>query len=175
MGNYLGDLLRGKELRALPLAVQRGVEMHRAIDQVTDDDPDVRALNKLVAVRHGRYAPVLTDIGFDYYLCKNWDQFGPEPFPEFSVSTYQNIIDARPLMNEKVAGYATNMAREEWLRLYTTHEGMNKVFHRLKGRLSKPELLVGVDTLLTDFAVEFNETFLLLFPRLQKLADGYRP
>lgn len=175
MGNYLGDLVKGREVSTLPPEIQRGVEMHRAIDRLTDSDSDVKELNRLIASRHGRYASVLTDIGFDFFLYRNWREFGPVAFPEFCSATYQCILRQRPLMSEKVAGYATNMAKGRWLDLYTTQRGMNEVLERLKKRLSKPELLEGVEDLLIDFEEEFNQTFLLLFPRLQTLADGYRP
>lgn len=149
--------------------------MHRAIDYLTDHDADVKALNQLIASRHGRYASVLADIGFDYFLCRNWAAFGPVPFPEFCVQTYHCILRQRPIMSEKVAGYATSMSKGKWLNMYTTTAGMNAVFQRLKTRLSRPELLDGVEYLIGDYQEDFNQTFLLLFPRLQTLANGYRP
>ena len=148
--------------------------MHRAIDLLTDTEPAVKSLNRSVANRHGRYATVLTDIGFDYQLYLNWDEFGPAPFPDFCAAAYERILRRRLVMPERVARRATGMTRERWLRIYTSEAGMNQVFERLRGRLSKPELLDGVDTLLTDYAPEFNQAFRVLFPRLQTLANGYR-
>ena len=176
VGNFLGDFIRGRgALVRLPEEVQRGVAFHRAIDSLTDADESVRALNRLLAKRHGRYAGVVSDIAFDYVLFQNWERFGPAPFPDFTRTTYAHLAAARPLMTSRVAGYVTNMVADDWLRLYTTPAGMRKVFARLLPRLSRPELLDGIDETLTFHAPDFNRAFTQLFPRLQTLADAYRP
>jgi acyl carrier protein phosphodiesterase len=154
--------------------VQRGIQMHRAIDHFTDTDPDVKALNGLVSQRHGRYASVITDICFDYFLCQNWDRFGPLEFDAFRVGSYWALHARREAMSDRVQGYIEGMLNHDWLTLYRTPEGMAHVFKRLRPRLSQPELLNGVDDLLIDHYPAFNQTFLLLFPRLQELANAYK-
>lgn len=175
MGNFLGDFVRGKQIERLPAGVQRGVQMHRAIDRLTDTDEDVRRLNQTIARRHGRYAGVLTDIAFDHYLWRNWDTFGPEPFGDFTQTAYANLYARRAYMTDRVRGYVNGMVKDDWLRLYTTRPGMQRVFDRLRPRLSRPELLTGVEDLLQDHDQAFNRTFRLLFPRLEQLAHAYRP
>ncbi len=174
-GNFLGDFVKGKAISDLPAGIQRGIAMHRAIDELTDHDPDVRELNALVAERHGRYAGVITDIGFDHFLCQNWAQFGPLEFDAFRVGTYWALHARRGVMSEHIQGYIEGMLKHDWLNLYRTEAGMSHVFQRLRPRLSQPQLLDGVEDLLTDFYPAFNQTFLALFPRLQTLADAYRP
>ncbi|MEO0732543.1 MAG: acyl carrier protein phosphodiesterase [Bacteroidota bacterium] len=149
--------------------------MHRAIDRLTDTDPDVKVLNRMLSTRHGRYASVVTDIGFDYFLWHNWEDFGPRNFTDFTTATYANLYARRDVMSTRVQGYVNGMVKDDWLRLYTTRTGMERVFYRLRPRLSRPALLDGVETVLVDFHDEFNHTFLRLFPRLQTLADAYRP
>jgi len=174
-GNFLGDFVKGKALAKLSKGVQRGIIMHRAIDHLTDHDPDVKALNQLLAVRHGRYAGVISDIGFDYFLCQNWDRFGPLAFDAFRVGTYWALHSRREHMPNRVRGYIEGMLNHDWLTLYRTTAGMAHVFERLRPRLSKPELLDGAENVVVDHYDVFNQTFLLLFPRLQTLADAYRP
>ncbi|MEM6771374.1 MAG: ACP phosphodiesterase [Bacteroidota bacterium] len=174
-GNFLGDFIKGARVKLLPEQIQRGVLMHRAIDKLTDEDPDVKALNQRVSLRHGRYAGVITDIGFDYFLWQHWATFGPVDFTKFTQSTYAALFARRAFMSERVQGYVDGMVKDDWLRLYTTEPGMMTVFNRLRPRLSRPEYLRGIDRLLTDLHDEFNQTFLLLFPRLQALANAYRP
>lgn len=173
-GNFLGDFVKGKEVATLPLGVQRGIMMHRAIDELTDQDPDVKALNQRLSVRHGRYAGVVTDIGFDHFLCLNWARFGPLAFDAFRVSTYWGLHARRQVMSKRVQGYIEGMLQHDWLTLYQTPAGMAQVFRRLRPRLSQPELLDGIDETLVTYHDDFNQTFLRLFPRLQDLADAYR-
>ncbi|MEM9261898.1 MAG: acyl carrier protein phosphodiesterase [Bacteroidota bacterium] len=174
VGNFLGDFVKGAATRKLPLGVQTGIEMHRAIDHLTDQSLEVRQLNRLISSRHGRYAGVVTDIGFDYFLWRHWESFGAGDFDAFTVSCYTNLYAQRKHMPVTVQGYVNQMVKDDWLRLYTTSGGMQKVFSRVRPRLSRPELLDGVEAVLHDYEAEFNQTFLVLFPRLQTLANAYR-
>ena len=174
VGNFVGDFVRGRELESLPAGVRRGVLLHRAIDALTDADPDVRRLNAVLHDRHGRYAPVVSDIAFDYFLHLAWEEFGPAPFPAFSQSTYAVLRQARPGLSPRLNRYVDAMVGGAWLELYTTPTGMRQVFHRLEARLSKPGLLDGVNETLRIHATLFNFTLHALFPRLQALAATYR-
>lgn len=174
VGNYLGDFVKGRAVKKLPEGIQRGIAMHRAIDRLTDEDRDVYALNRLVATRHGRYASVVTDIGFDYFLWQNWPHFGPGDFHEFRLRTYRHLGNATEHMDERVTDFVHRMTADDWLQLYTSREGMKTVFRRLAPRLSKPELITDVHLILEDFEAEFNHTFQRLFPRLQDLANEFR-
>ena len=174
VGNFVGDFVRGRELAQLPEPVQRGVRFHRAIDALTDRDPDVRQLNKLLTTRHGRYAPVVSDIAFDYFLYRNWSLYGPEPFALFRDRTYARLLRSRPQLSGRLNGYLDGMVSGDWLQLYTSRDGMDRVFERLLGRLSRPEMLTGVSDTLDNYAGHFNLTLHRLFPRLQQLSDTYR-
>ena len=174
VGNFLGDFVKGRAEQDYPPPVRRGIAMHRAIDATTDADPDVRTLNDRVRPRHGRYAPVVTDIAFDYFLYRNWDRFGPADFTVFSRTTYRHLAAAKASMPPRVAGYVNGMVSDDWLQLYTTPGGMARVFHRLRPRLSRPELIDGVEDTLTELAPAFQSTFLTFYPRLQSLAATYR-
>ena len=174
VGNFLGDMVRGVHMADLPPGIRRGVEMHRAIDALTDADPQVRSVNQLLALRHGRYATVLSDIAFDYYLYRHWERFGPLPFPDFTQETYRRLRDARPLMPPAAARRTTGMTDGRWLLTYTSRRGLLDVYRRLLPRLSRPELLVGIERSLDEYGPALNRTLRLLFPRLLTLANHYR-
>ena len=174
VGNFVGDFIRGREMQRLPSEIRRGVELHRAIDALTDADPEVRQLNRVLAARHGRYAPVISDIAFDHFLYLAWPTFGPEPYPIFRDRSYAALLAARNVLSPRVTGYVDAMVSGDWLDLYTTLDGMTRVYDRLERRLSQPEFLAGVDQTLREQAGLFNFTLHALFPRLRDLADTYR-
>ncbi|PPK86717.1 acyl carrier protein phosphodiesterase [Neolewinella xylanilytica] len=174
VGNFIGDFIRGRELAALPPGIRRGVLFHRDIDALTDADPGVRQLNDRLKLDHGRYAPVISDIAFDYFLYLNWAEWGPQPFGLFKATAYRRLLDARPHLSERITGYVEDMTRGDWLEMYTSPENMHAVYDRLTGRLSQPDLLSGVDETLIRHASRFNHALHGLFPRLQQLADTYR-
>ena len=173
-GNFLGDVLRGREVDALPAGIRRGVELHRAIDRLTDAHAEVRKTNRILSLRHGRYAPVISDIAFDYFLCRNWSTLMPLPFNAFRKATYGNLLAARKHMPPRAVRYVEGMTADDWLQLYATPRGMQQVFRRLLPRLSRPALLDGVNDTLEEHTPVLNRTLLHLFPALQALAETYR-
>lgn len=175
VGNYLADMVKGRAATELPPAIYRGVLMHRAIDRLTDSDAGVRSVNLLLSLRHGRYAPVISDVAFDYHLYANWSSVGPTiSYAAFTRQTYARLLAALPDMPPRVRGYAVDMTEGDWLQLYTDREGLRQVFSRMLRRLSKPDLLQGVNESLVQYEAELNQAFLGLFPRLNQLADTYR-
>ncbi|NJB85567.1 acyl carrier protein phosphodiesterase [Lewinella marina] len=175
VGNFIGDLLRGRgEVDTLPEGIRRGVELHRRIDRFTDADPDVRRLNARLRSAHGRYAGVISDVAFDHFLFLNWEALGPAPFPAFTQQAYDRLHAARPLLPRRLVPHVDGLTRHQWLSVYTSEEGMADVFRRMLPRLSRPELLRGVNQSLQEHHDAFNRTLLLLFPRLQALARTYR-
>ncbi|THH41287.1 acyl carrier protein phosphodiesterase [Neolewinella litorea] len=174
VGNFIGDLVRGREVAVLPLGIRQGVEMHRRIDRLTDADPDVRRLNRSLRARHGRYAPVISDVAFDYFLFLNWDTLGPAPFHDFTEKAYRRLAAARADLPPRIHPQIDGLVRHRWLSVYTSVGGMQEVFQRMLPRLSRPEMLDGVSESLYDRHADFNRTLLLLFPRLQALANTYR-
>ncbi|WP_116124188.1 ACP phosphodiesterase [Lewinella sp. IMCC34183] len=174
VGNFVGDFIRGRELAQLPPGIRRGVLMHRAIDALTDADPDVRALNARIRERHGRYAPVVSDVAFDHFLYLNWDRFGPAPFDEFTAQVYRRLDAARDDMPMRICGHIDAIVRHEWLGMYATQNGMRDVFRRMTPRLSRPELVRDAHLSLVHLTEPINQALLRLFPRLQQLAESYR-
>lgn len=175
VGNFLGDFVRGRrQLAAYPPGVIRGVELHRAIDRATDDHPAVRQLTGRLRPRHGRYAGVVSDVAFDHFLHRDWSRLGPAPFGAFCHTTYATLAAARDLMPPRVAGYVACMVSDDWLGLYTTPAGMARVFARLRPRLSRPELLDGVNDTLREEAAAFRHALRELYPALQELSATYR-
>jgi acyl carrier protein phosphodiesterase len=173
VGNYIGDFIRGREMLLLPRSIQWGVRMHRDIDALTDADPDVRMLNKTVAQRHGRYAPVITDIVFDHALYRNWAKFTCISYPDFKTEAYAVLRARASVLPERIQPPLYGMTDGDWLQQYASPLGMASVFRRLRGRLSRPEYLDGIDATLRDLDAEINQVFLRVFPRLQTLAETY--
>lgn len=174
VGNFIGDLVRGREVARLPEGIRRGVELHQEIDRLTDADPDVRQLNRALGERHGRYATVISDIAFDYFLFLNWDTLAPTAFSAFTGEVYLRVGEARAHLPTRIWPQIDGLLRHRWLSMYTSRPGMDGVFRRMLPRLSRPELLEGVMDSLEEQHVPFNRTLLLLFPRLQALANSYR-
>lgn len=166
MGNFLGDFTKGKAPEHYPPGLLEGLRIHKLIDRTTDNHPAVKSLNAELKEKHGRYAGVISDVVFDYYLYQHWDTFGTEEFEVFAERTYRALESYFPLLKPSLAGRLQNMVDHEFLDSYRSLAGILSVFRRMSHRMSKPELLNGLaDTLVEKDAI-FDETFLILFPDL---------
>nr|WP_290937503.1 hypothetical protein [Haliscomenobacter sp.] len=82
-GNFLADFISNREVNELPEEIRRGIVLHRQIDQYTDAHEAVRQSIQRLYPRHRKYAPVLVDVYYDYFLIHNWAQFTTEDFAAF--------------------------------------------------------------------------------------------
>jgi acyl carrier protein phosphodiesterase len=67
-GNFVGDFVKGRNLDVYPVHMQHGVLLHRFIDSYTDSSPIVKESKALFASEYGKYAGIIVDIVYDYYL-----------------------------------------------------------------------------------------------------------
>ncbi len=166
VGNFLGDLVPKKDIIKLPDDIRDGVFIHRHIDAYTDDHPQVRKGVLRLHAKHHKYAPVLTDIYYDYFLAANWSKYTTESLTDFSIRIYAVLQNYAALMPDGVRDYMSRLVAADWLCSYGRLEGIEYTFNRLRKRVSRPELLDGVMESLTENETEFNREFNLFFPDL---------
>lgn len=46
-GNMISDYVKGKKQFDYPIAIQKGIKLHRAIDQFTDDHATTKAIKQI--------------------------------------------------------------------------------------------------------------------------------
>lgn len=166
IGNYLADFLKNSELRLLPIGVQEGVKLHRKIDRYTDQHPIVRKGTRRLHAQHHKYAAVIIDIFYDYFLAKNWTKYSEISLDNFMQQAYQTLENKLDLMPSKLQLQTQDMIHHNWLRSYTTFEGLENTFWRLKRRVSKAEYLDNVISSLGRDESLLDEEFQAFFPDL---------
>ncbi len=171
VGNYLGDLLTNRQVLQLPEEIQAGVHIHRAIDNYTDAHPEVKKSAKLLKSKHGRYAPVVLDVMFDYLLAKNWERYAEQSLRKFADNTYRILLEASPLMPERIAEKTRRMVAADWLVHYATVEGIAYTFSRMKDRSSQPESIEHAAATMMNHVEELEVHFVRFFPELTNFVN----
>ncbi|MBE8207916.1 ACP phosphodiesterase, partial [Leptospira borgpetersenii serovar Ballum] len=83
-GNLMADFVRGKPDALYPADVVAGHYMHRRVDVLTDNLPEVREAREWFRPETRRVAPVTLDVMWDHFLSRHWAQISPEiPLAEF--------------------------------------------------------------------------------------------
>ena len=173
VGNYLADFLNLKEAQQLTPEIQQGISLHRAIDRFTDEHPAVRQSILRLRPFHRKYAPVISDIFYDYLLAKNWQQFSKEDLRIFVDRVYRTLLAWTPFFPEDFQAQARHMIEADWLMSYTHYNGLGYTFLRLQRRISQPDQLENVLENLQSLENELERDFLDFFPDLMDVVDSW--
>ncbi|MEM7574287.1 MAG: ACP phosphodiesterase [Bacteroidota bacterium] len=173
MGNLLGDFTKGRPPSHYPAGIKSGIALHRLIDQTTDSHPAVLEILPFLRPRHGRYAGVVTDVLFDYYLFRDWQNFVPISYADFSHQAYANIRRHLPLLRPKLADRFRQMVEEQWLGVYSTVPGILQVFERMRSRVSQPDKLDALELTIAELDDQLELAFRRLFPDLRNLVNEF--
>lgn len=163
LGNFLADYVDNATVREYPAPIQDGVQLHRKIDAYTDTHPEVLSGVRRLYDKHGKYAPVVVDVFYDYFLAINWPAYSEQPLAEFTQGVYRILEKHIDMMPPPLQRRLPLMIADDWLQAYGSHNGIDYTFYRMQQRVSRPEYLEGaLDSLIRDFEplnLEFNRFF----------------
>jgi len=136
IGNFIADALRGKQTEVYSEAIKAGINLHRQIDEYTDDHEIVKQCYEILKPSQGRYAGVIVDISFDHFLAKSWSKYHPVGLTDFATNIY-DVMDANfdilPIRFQKMM---PKMRKQNWLYQYQYLEGIQKAFESISKRAS---------------------------------------
>jgi acyl carrier protein phosphodiesterase len=129
--------------------------------------------NKLLHEKHHKYAGVLTDVFYDYLLHQNWTTYSQQDFTLFKQQVYAILNKHLLVIPAHLQTRTSNMIAHDWLQSYTSENGMNYTFERMKTRTSKPEFLDDAFKSLSEHLVPLQAHFRAFFPDLINFVDYY--
>lgn len=172
VGNFLGDFLRHSEALQMPAPIREGIQLHRKIDTYTDQHPVIRRGTARLRPYHGKYAPVVVDMCYDYLLAVHWRLYHELPLTQFSRNIYGILESHLDIMPERLQERVPRMIAADWLSSYGTEEGMLFAFDRMQYRASKPEWFANAFQNLMNYWEPFQEDFHDFFPDLSGYVRG---
>ncbi|RPD40390.1 ACP phosphodiesterase [Chitinophaga barathri] len=127
-GQMIADFVKGKQFYSYPEEIRRGIRLHRALDEYTDQHPATREGKNIFRPTCGLYGGVFMDIVYDHYLANDPERFNTLTLAAFAESTY-GIIQARhdelPPVFQQVFHY---MRSHNWLYGYRHKDGVLQSF-----------------------------------------------
>jgi acyl carrier protein phosphodiesterase len=173
-GNVLADWVKRDNRAGYAQAIQRGFALHRVIDQFTDRHPLVaRSINRIESP-YKRYAAVCVDVFYDHFLAAAWPRFVPQPLDAFVDEVYGQFAALAPVLTPEVNRAFGYMQRDDWLRTYTTVDGVALTLKRMSGRLRPGNLLAESAAELVARYDCLREDFEGFFPELMAEAERWR-
>ncbi|WBL43830.1 ACP phosphodiesterase [Algoriphagus halophytocola] len=170
VGNFIGDFVKGKMIHTFPQRITDGIHLHRAIDKFTDNHPLVKAGQTYLRPKYGRYATVITDIYFDYFLGKNWESYSDLPLDVFVANTFSSIQKYEQLLPERFLGMFEWMRKDNWLIRYSTIAGIKASLTGLSRRTKFESKMDEAHHTLLEREDEFQVIFFAFFEDLETFA-----
>lgn len=163
IGNFIADSIRGKKYKHLPIPVQKGIVLHRAIDTFTDAHPTVRKSTKRLHKNYSHYSGVIVDIFYDHFLAKNWANYSAVPLPIFVDNFYDLLEDNLAILPLNVQRMMPYMITDNWILSYAKLEGIARVLEgmnrRTKNRSKMNFAIVDLEEHYDKFESEFTSFF----------------
>ena len=175
MGSLLGDFVKGQPDERFGSAVIEGIRLHRAIDHFTDSHPTVLASKRLISPLRRRFAGIIVDVAYDYYLCRHWSHFSSVELQAFIPATYHALEQYRGYLPERAAIAVQALIAEDWLSCYCTREGISHTLNRISRRIKRTNSLGGAIEELEAHEAALGQHFLDFFPALVQFVKERSP
>ncbi|MAT91002.1 MAG: ACP phosphodiesterase [Halioglobus sp.] len=165
-GGLEGDYYKGPLRGELPLDLERGVQLHRAVDAYTDRHPRIAALRRALPRELRRYAGILVDLSFDHYLSLHWTRFGPLPLEDFNARVYAALAAREADLSPGAQAMFARLVEHDILNLYHDWDTVTATARRLGERFPSNPFL-DVEASLAPLRAHLEEAFLHFYPQLQ--------
>lgn len=136
LNNLYGDYVKGKDLSRFPLAIQKGILLHREIDHFIDHFPQVLDLQHQLQSELPKVSSIAIDLYFDHLLAKNWNEYHPIPLAQYLNAFYSSIEFDFNFHSEKFQIMIKEMIRVNWPIYYPELDGLDKMCNGVSKKIS---------------------------------------
>jgi len=168
IGNFIADSVRGKEMYTYSENIQKGIKLHRKIDQFTDTHPIVKETTLRLRNSAGKYAPVVVDIVYDHFLAANWAEYSNVALITFAKEKYQFLNSHIDQLPAKIHELFHVMVEQNWLLNYSTLKGIAKTLTELSEKVNYANTMAtSIIDLEKDYDL-YHSDFLKFFPDVRE-------
>ena len=171
LGSLMGDFVKGEVDSSLPPIMRASIIQHRRIDSFTDSHPIVKRSKQRLEPGYRRYAGILVDMFYDYFLARDWSHHASQPLGEFSSRVYA-VVAARqrelPVNMQRTAHY---LVASDLLGSYESIAGIDRALKGVATRLSRPSPLGQASAELTRLEDRLHDDFTAFLPELLAYVD----
>ena len=168
----MGDFVRGRNLHEIyKPKIALGIELHRQIDEFTDNHAIVLESKKRLRSKYRHYAPVIVDVFYDHFLAARWREFHIQPLEDFAAHAYAKLEEHEPILPERVLQMMPYMIRGNWLVNYSKTEGIHRALTGMSRRTPYESKMDEAVHDLEKYYNEFEKEFIAFFPELKSMSD----
>ncbi|MEO6313583.1 MAG: ACP phosphodiesterase [Chitinophagaceae bacterium] len=170
VGNMISDFVKGKKKFDYAPGIQKGIGLHRDIDNFTDTHAANRAAKDVFRPVYRLYSGALVDVVYDHFLAIDSNVFTTDSLLQFSVATYATLtpfLTGLPMQFQAMFPY---MRQQNWLNNYQYNWAIER---SLAGVVRRAVYLTASDPAFQLFEkhyAELQSCYAAFFPELKKFA-----
>lgn len=164
----MSDFIKGKKQYDYPLSIQKGIQLHRAIDHFTDQHIATKDAKEVFRPYYRLYSGAFVDIVYDHFLATSSQAFPDFSLQSFCEKTYQQLESNKNYFNPNFSQVFDYMKRDNWLFNYHKFSG---IYHGFKGLVRRAKFMDNPEPAFEVFQKEYKtlkicyDTF---FPELKQ-------
>lgn len=172
-GALLGDFVKGPLRGQYTSDIERGIQLHRRIDAFSGADDDLKVACRTLPPELQRYAGIITDVVFDFFLSHHWHRFHPDSLPVFAQSVYGTIEQANESWPDPARRFSERMIEYDLLCQYGEWTTVERVLASISTRLSRENPLGRAARQIEPQLAQLEASFLDFYPRLQRISRQF--
>ncbi len=173
LGNLIADTILPKQRKELSIKMQKGIELHHAIDTFTDQHAAFKNTVLLSRPLLKKYAPVAADVFFDHFLAKHFESyFSPLNLKDFIANFYSYIERNKKQLPNNAQELTKYLIQYDWLNTYLSVEGIHQILCQMSKRTKFESNLQSASLILKENYQEIEKDFNQLFPELMTLSSS---
>lgn len=175
MGSFLGDYVKGPLTGEYPPGIEAGIELHRRIDAYTDQHAVVKQGYQTFKPPLRRYAPIITDLIYDHFLAKNWNEYHHTSLEEFNQQLFDLSEDLMHHLPKNASITLLAMRQRSTLLNYVNADFIQYALKHISGRLKRANPLEDSYSRVLDTMPSLEKHFSVFFPQVQAFATQHQP
>ncbi|RYF87331.1 MAG: DUF479 domain-containing protein [Chitinophagaceae bacterium] len=170
VGNMISDFVKGAQKSLYAVSIQKGIQLHRAIDSFTDEHPVTAKAKKIFQPDYRLYSGPIMDILYDHFLARDERLFPDGSLYQFSNKVYTTLEEETVHLPPHFLPVLTYMKMDNWLYHYRTPEGIQKSLRGLARRAAYMNDSQKAFELFQLHYDELNQHYEAFFPDVKQMA-----
>lgn len=167
VGNMISDFVKGKKKFVYSPGIQRGIALHRAIDEFTDAHAATKEARRFFQPSYGLYSSVFMDVVYDHFLATDSDEFRDISLLDFSLKSYELLDPYEPVFPDKFRLMYPFMKQHNWLYNYKSMVGIQRSFDGISRRALYMHESATAFRLFSRYYNELQNCYTVFFPALK--------
>src|ERR1051325_645019 len=174
IGNFIADSVKGGSFKDYEPGIAKGIVLHRAIDEFTDNHPVFLESVRRLRPRYRKYSGVIIDIFYDHFLARDWRDHSPESLHDFTGRVHELLVSQREVMPVRSRQFLQYMIANNIPLPYAEVSGIHKVLTGMSHRARFESRMEHAVTELVKYEADFAREFREFFPEVIRFTEEWK-